>query len=257
MTLTILKIGGSIITKKNSIEPEINHAELRRVCREIKEGKNGKLILIHGAGSYGHPIVNRTGIHKGISNEEQLKAFGETQALQNELNSMVCKELEKTGLPAIPIQASSSAVMDKGQLLYIDTRVIKGLLDLGMVPVLYGVPAYDIEQGCSILSGDVIITYLARELNADNVIHASDVDGVYDKDPKKHEDAVLLKELLTLDGVNVTGSNHVDVTGGMRKKISQLLNAGVTARIINGLKEGMITLALKGETSIGNIIIIN
>lgn len=254
MALTILKIGGSIITRKGSDEPEANLPEVGRICREIKSGLKEQLVLIHGAGSYGHPIVKRTGIHKGIKDEKQKIAFAKTQALQNELNSIVCRELVKAGVPGIPIQPSSSAVMKKGKLVFMDTEVVKGLLELGLVPVLYGVPAYDSIQGCSILSGDSIITYLAKKLNADRIIHASNVDGVYDKDPNKYEDARLIRELTSLDNIKVTGSNHIDVTGGMYNKVIELLGSGVKAEIINGSKPGRITKALKGTNGLGTII---
>jgi len=254
MSLTILKIGGSIITRKNSDKPEVNFAELDRVCSEVKEGLSGPLVLIHGAGSYGHLIVKQTGIHKGISDDSQKIAFAETQRLQNELNSIVCNVLIKVGVPAIPVQASSSALMNEGRLASMNVEIIKGLLDLGMVPVLYGVPAYDSVKGCSILSGDQLITYLAKELSADKIVHACNVDGVYDKDPK-HPDAKLIEELSSIDGLNVAGSNHVDVTGGMAGKVKELFESGVEAEIINGLKHGLITKALKGVKGLGTRVL--
>ena len=64
------------------------------------------------------------------------------------------KQLIEDGLPAFPFQASSLAVMNAGRLVRMDTETIKGLVESNMVPVLYGVPAYDKAQKCSILSGD-------------------------------------------------------------------------------------------------------
>lgn len=156
MNLVILKLGGSVITDKSSKKPKVNYKNLRRIAKEIKKAHNPektRLILIHGAGSYGHQIVKKTGIHKGIKNRSQLIAFAETQRLQNELNSIVTKALIKEGLPAIPCQASSHAVMKSGKLMKMETEAIKGLLNIGMIPVLYGVPAYDQKQKCSIGNG--------------------------------------------------------------------------------------------------------
>ena len=57
----ILKIGGSIITDKNSIEPKVNYDNLDRISSEIANAFNNKsldiadgLIIVHGAGSFGH-----------------------------------------------------------------------------------------------------------------------------------------------------------------------------------------------------------
>jgi isopentenyl phosphate kinase len=259
--LMILKIGGSLITKKHKEKPAINKENLKRMVKEVKDGfdfRNNSLILIHGAGSYGHPIVKRTGIHKGIENKEQLIAFAETQRLQNELNVLICEELIKQGLAAIPVQASSSAVMDKGRLISMDFEAIKGFLEVGLVPVLYGVPAYDKSKKCSILSGDQIITYLAKNLGAKKMIHVTDVEGVFTGDPKKNHSAKLIREITKENFkkmINyIGGSAHTDVTGGMFGKVKELLEVeGIPSEIISD-KNGNIKRVLKGEEGLGTVI---
>ena len=52
--LTLLKIGGSLITHKESDEPSLDTEQLTRIAAEIKNGMHQDLILVHGAGSYGH-----------------------------------------------------------------------------------------------------------------------------------------------------------------------------------------------------------
>ena len=81
----ILKIGGSIITHKEKGLPKVNLLNVRKITNQLA-GLNKKFILIHGAGSFGHPIVKRTGIHKGIRKKKDLVSFAETQRLQNKLN---------------------------------------------------------------------------------------------------------------------------------------------------------------------------
>lgn len=259
--LIILKIGGSLITKKHQDDPLINKENLKRIVKEIREGFDSNandLILIHGAGSYGHPIVKRTGIHKGIRNKRQIEAFAETQRLQNELNVLVCKELIKQKIPAIPIQASVSAIMDKGRLISMDFEAIKGFLEVGLVPVLYGVPAYDKSQKCSILSGDQIITYLSKNLGAKKMIHVTDVEGVFTGDPKKNHSSKLIKEI-TKENFKIllnkiSGSTHTDVTGGMFGKVKELLEVeGIPSEIISD-KKGNVKRVLKGEKGLGTVI---
>jgi len=257
MNLIILKIGGSLITDRKSNTPKINYKNLRRISKEISSSykkNNKKLIIIHGAGSYGHQIVKKTGIHKGIKNNKQLIAFAETQKLQNELNVKVCEELIKQGIPAIPIQPSSSAIMNKKKLKKMNTEVIEKMLKINLVPVLYGVPAYDEKQKCSILSGDEIAPYLAIKLKAKKVIHATDVDGVFTADPKKDKTAELIP-LITKKNLKevkkaISGSTNIDVTGGMTKKITEVLKLskyGVETSLINGNKKENIKKELNNE----------
>lgn len=259
--LIILKVGGSVITDKFSKVPKVNQENLKRISREIASTylkERMPLIFVHGVGSYGHVIVNKTGIDKGIKNEEQLKAFAETQRLQNELNCIVTKQLIEDKIPAIPCQASMSAVMDSGRLIHMDTSAIEELVNIGMVPVLYGVPAYDKTQKCSILSGDQIAPYLAVKLNAKKIIHGTNVDGVFTSDPNKNSNATLIPEINSKNINKVkewlTGSTTTDVTGGMFGKVSELLKIGIESQIINALVNGNISKALAGEKVKGTII---
>lgn len=260
--LILLKIGGSLITDKAANVPKVNKKNLSRISKEISHGFNPEkqiLAIIHGAGSYGHVIVKKTGIQKGVANKEHLLAFAETQRLQNELDSKVCKELIKNKIPAIPLEPTSTAVMDSGRLVSMDTGALEGMLKIGLVPVLYGVPAYDIAQGCSILSGDQIIIYLAKKLQASRIIHATDVDGVYDADPKKDSKAKLIKEINRANFVEIlkkiSGSSNTDVTGGMLAKVKEVFEiSGLSGVIINGNKQNNIKRALLGETGLGTII---
>ncbi|PIP23906.1 MAG: hypothetical protein COX90_00425 [Candidatus Nealsonbacteria bacterium CG_4_10_14_0_2_um_filter_38_17] len=258
--LLILKIGGSVITDKFSDKPKVNSKNLKRISKEITLAYNSKkfsVILIHGAGSYGHVIVKKTGIDKGIKNNDQLKAFGETQRLQNELNSVVVRHLIDVGLPAIPFQASAGAVLKSGRLEKLDTVALKGFLEIGLIPVLYGVPAYDEIQKCSILSGDQIASFLARKLKAKKVIFGTDVDGIFNNDPKLDPKAMIIPEI-NLKNKNLVkkflkGSLAKDVTGGMLGKFSEIIKSGAEGQVVNALKARNVQKALEGK-KVGTII---
>lgn len=260
MNLIILKIGGSIITYKEKVKPAVNFRNLKKIVDQLV-GIKKKFILIHGAGSFGHQIVKRTGIYTGIKKKRDLLSFAETQRLQNKLNIIVTKELIKRGLPAFPFQVSSSAVTKKGKLMKMDLNVLKGLLKINMIPVLYGVPAYDTKKGCSILSGDQTARFLAEKLKASKIIMASNVDGIFSSDPAKNKNAIQIKLVNRKNfkqvGKMLSGSPHADVTGGMAGKVYELLQTakkGIPAQIIDGTKKDNIRQALSGK-KVGTMII--
>src|SRR3989338_3975211 len=237
--IIILKIGGSLIAPKTAKKPTVDFKTLKRICMEIgsayKKIKNKKnLVIIHGAGNFGHLIAARTGIHRGIKSEKNLIDFAETQRLQNQLNVIVTKELIKNDVPAFPFQSSGHAVMEKGRLKKFSLAAINQLLKTGVVPVAYGVPACDIHQGCSILSGDEIVPYLAKRLKA-RLIRMITRKNFYS-----------VKKALS-------GSLGVDVTGGMKEKVS-LLSLRVRAQIINGKKNNLIKNAILGKSKQGTVI---
>ena len=198
LPLTILKIGGSVITDRKEERPKLRTRLLARIAQEIADGwraAESRLILIHGAGSFGHPIVRRTDIDKGIRNEAQRIAMGDTQRLQIELNGEVVRHLLRVGVPAFPFQPSAVAVMEAGDLASLDTAALEGIVGSGLVPVLNGVPAYDRAQGCSILSGDQIASFLHKQLGTERILHGTNVRGVYAADPSVDPSPVFFPEM--------------------------------------------------------------
>jgi len=239
MSLTIIKIGGSVITKKESRRPKINAGNINKIGNLLKNFKES-YILVHGVGSFGHPLVKKMGIDKSVISEKQILAFAKTQKLQNDLNCMVCHRLIKKGIPAFPAQASSHAILERGRLISMATEAMAGLLRLKMVPVAYGVPAFDKAWGSAILSGDQITPYIAKKLKAEKIIEVSDVEGIFTANPKIDKTARLISEINRENCQSIkdclSGSTAADVTGGMKQKYIELLDAakaGIVCQIVD------------------------
>ncbi len=212
-----------------------------------------KLIIVHGAGSYGHPIVKRTGIDEGISRPDQVFSFAQTQLLQNKLNSEVCEILQYYKLPVIPIQPSASAIMENKRLISINDDLIKSLVELSLIPVLFGVPAFDKAQKCSILSGDQITVYLAKSMKPQKIIFTTNVDGII----TKNQDIIEKISRNNFDSIkeNFYKAKYDDVTGSMAGKIGELLTlTGIKSYIINGNTKNIVYNILKGNKVRGTII---
>jgi len=68
LSLIILKIGGSVITEKGSVS-RAREAEIDRISREIavfRKDSDSQLILVHGAGSFGHPHAMKYRLSEGF-----------------------------------------------------------------------------------------------------------------------------------------------------------------------------------------------
>jgi isopentenyl phosphate kinase len=258
--LTIIKIGGSVITDKTSETPKANMEAIERISSEISSvylERKMPMIIVHGVGSYGHPIVKRTGLDKGMKEIYHYKNLLEIQRQLDKLNFMVTNSLIDNEIPAFSIQPSSSTIMNNRSLKSMDLTLVESLLVDSFVPVLYGIPAYDETQRCSILSGDDIISYMATNLKAEKILSATNVDGVFTSDPRKNANARIIGEINESNIGEVrsclSGSTSTDVTGGMLKKVTELLNVGIESQIINANVPGNIVRALRGER-IGTII---
>lgn len=244
--MIIVKIGGSAITDKEK-EKTFKAREMAKIAKALKGQRN---LIVHGGGSFGHSLAKKYRIAEGERTDikDQALGFCRTQEAMQELNALVVAGLLKEGIPAFPVEASGFVVMEGGRAAKADFGAVKKLLELGIVPVLYGVPAVDSKQKYSILSGDELVFLLAKELRPEKVILISDVNGIYDSNPKTNKKARPIEEI-TKDGLKGIRfeKNPKDVTGGMERKAGELLRLaeeGIESVVIDANSLGA---ALKGE----------
>ena len=255
----IVKLGGSVITDKQK-KFSVKRATLKRLAKELAVAK-GPLVIVHGGGSFGHPVALKYEIAEGYESRRQLMGLSLTHRAMEKLNAYVIDALKKAGLPAIAIQPSACAVVSEGRIIFMELAPVRKLLELGLVPVLYGDAMPDLSKGMSILSGDQLVVYLAKDLGAGRVILGADVDGVYTVDPKKEKEAKLIPEITPTNWLEVEKSlgrpEGPDVTGGIANKIKELLalvEHGVEAEIVNATKPDILKRAILGEHGLGTKI---
>jgi len=175
---TILKIGGSVLTDKNkasAARPEV----IVRIAREISDNPGEGLILIHGAGSFGHHQAKEYRLTEGL-NDWSIKGILPTHNAVKSLNKMVIDALQMGGIDALPVHPLSACTLKNGRINGMCMDAIRLMLHAGIVPVLHGDVVMDSVNGEGILSGDQLVVYLATELKADRVGIGSNVDGVLD-----------------------------------------------------------------------------
>lgn len=258
--LTILKLGGSVITIKE--KPSTPNTKLiERLACEVKKANIKPLIIVHGGGSMAHPVAKKFRIKEGYRRPTQLTGFSKTHYAMVKLNALILDALIRQGLPAVSIQPSALVMTENGRIGTMETEPLLKLLEIGFIPVLYGDAVLDTVLGFTILSGDQLASNLAVNLNASRIVMGVDVDGVYTADPKLGPTARLVKkmslrrlrELKTKIGV----SRAPDVTGGMLGKVSELIPAievEIPTIIVNATKPNRVYKALKGERVVGTVI---
>jgi len=260
METTIIKIAGSVITDRKFGQPMLNWMNFGSIASQLKNYRDS-YILIHGAGSYGHPLAKKSGIDKSVISNAQLLAFAKTQKMQNKLNCLICGSLIKKGVPAFPAQASSHAILERGRLVKMETEAMAGLIKLKLVPVSYGVPAFDSAWGSAILSSDQIAPYLAKKLGIKKIIEISDVDGIYTADPKINKKAEQIKNIGidNYEKVSQYLSNNpstTDVTGGIKQKYIELIAAAKFGVVVQIIHFKNLSKALEGK-NVGTMIDLN
>jgi len=257
----ILKLGGSVITRKEK-PLTANLGAIRRLAAEISSAQTAPLVVVHGGGSFGHPLAKRYAIKEGYKNKaSQAFGFALTHQAMVALNKLVVDALIEHKLPAVGVSPSSCIVTKSGRIQNMMEEPMKKLLQTGFVPVLYGDAVADSDLGFTILSGDQLIAYLAMRLDAESIIVGIDVDGLYTADPKTDSSAklvsqVTLKKLKDMQQ-QIEEAKVTDVTGGMLGKIVELMppiEKGINVLVVNAAKPKNIYKALKSEKVMGTLI---
>lgn len=248
-----------ITNKEKPLTP--NMPAIERLTREILRANVSPLVLVHGGGSFGHPVAEQYGIRAGYKDSSQIMGFSKTHQAMTKLNKLIVDSLINHNIPAVEVQPSSCVVTKAGRIQSMEEKPLKKMLEIGFVPVLYGDAVLDSETGFAILSGDQLVSSLAIRLDAYRIIVGVDVNGLYTADPKTDPSArliqhITLEELKNLEH-KIEGAKVTDVTGGMLGKMLELTPAvehGIQAIIVNATKPNRVYKALKGEKVVGTII---
>jgi isopentenyl phosphate kinase len=216
MPVIVVKLGGSLITHKDAKGGAVRYASLRAAAKQAAavlsmlehhaplSHENG-LVLVHGAGSYGHGQAKEYDLASGggPSAPPRHVAVGAalTRAAVRELNSYVCHELAELGVPVQALSPADAdwAVVPGSHAFSAECRPrakakISALLDAGLVPVIHGdvvevtggEAASSSSSSCrrlGILSGDIIVEELGVVLGAAAIIAVTDVQGLFTAPP--------------------------------------------------------------------------
>lgn len=234
------------MTLKHLTRPAVRRAHVQHIASILKKGYDPKkhaLILIHGAGSFGHLHAHAHKLAEGTKDHpEKMFHAVENQSLDATLNVELTKLFLEAGLPVVGMPTRTLVINTEGKLKSLETESIETALSVGAIPLLHGDMVFDTAWGLSVCSGDVLAPKLAELFSAESVFFASDVDGIFTKDPHEHVDATLIRKTTLTEimsgTIEIGGSHNVDVTGGLSKKFSLFQKTTSLKKIylFNGLK---------------------
>lgn len=242
--LTLIKIGGSLITDKTTdktFRAEVAQRLAKEIAQIYQDAPHIQMIIGHGSGSFGHVEANRYNTINGANNAEDWLGFTKVAHAAAQLNQLIMDMLQQQNLPAWRIQPSASAIASHKKLIHMDLTPLELALRQRLIPVIHGDVGLDREQGCTILSTETIFDYLALRLPVQSIVLLGEVEGVYGAQKRliPHITRANFEEIRTALG----GSRGVDVTGGMANKVQSMLDLAcskenLSIHIINGLQAG-------------------
>ncbi len=261
---TIIKLGGSVITDKSkpfSIRVDVLTSIAADLSTYLREASgDAYMALVHGGGSFGHPLVRECLEREGVISKE---CFTRVAHYMTVLNAEIVRTLMLSGVPAVSTPTRATCVALRNDLADCNLSMVKELVHAGVIPVMFGDVAPMKGGGFKVISGDVLVWLLAKELGADTVIFLTDVDGIFTTDPRLNPGAELIPEVQAqelvrgLATLSTSTGGKADVTGAMKFKIEAGLRLGVKgvkALIINGLKPHNLINALQGRKVRGTVV---
>ncbi len=182
----VLKLSGEVLRGGKSGDP-IDGGILERICVQVKE--------IHELGVQIGLVIGGGNIFRGSLGEKRGvdrttgDYMGMLSTVINALALMDC--LEKMG---VTTRVQSAIPMNQIAEPFILRRAIRHL-EKGRVVI------FAAGTGNPYFSTDTTAALRASEMHADIIMKATKVDGIYDKDPKKHTDAVKYESLTFIDAL--------------------------------------------------------
>jgi len=234
--LLIVKVGSSLLVEGDGT---VRREWLQTLVADIAaRHRAGQKIAIVSSGAIALG-ARRLGFEKG-GRASLADAQASASVGQILLSGLWAELLAAEGMTAAQILVTLDDLEDRRRYLNI-TATLDRLLGAGAVPVINendSVATAEIRFG----DNDRLAARVAQAAGAQGVVLLSDVDGLYDRDPRDPE-AQLVSEVATIDGkirLMVTGGSSSGMgSGGMASKIDAAdiaTRAGIGLSIASGLR---------------------
>lgn len=228
----LLKLSGEFLAGESGfgINPEEASALARRIV-EARAGTDVELAIVIGGGNLWRGARNGAGMDAATA--DYIGMLGTV------MNAMALQDaMERVGQPT---RVMSAIQMQAVAEPYIRRRAMRHL-EKGRVVIFGG------GNGAPFFTTDTTSTLRALEIGAEVVLMAKNqVDGVYDKDPRKHADARRFDTLTHMDVVEQR-LEVMDATA-----ITLCMDRGLPIVVFDLFEEGNLARLFRGER-VGTLI---
>ena len=251
----ICKIGTNTLTSgTDRLDPAVFDSVVRQVA-ELLQGGDQVAVVTSGAVTAGRARVGVTRSRASVGARQALAAIGQTQLVQR-YDSL----LQGYGLTAAQALITRGDVTERRGYLNVRNTLLR-LLQYRVVPIINenDVVADEELRGGAFGENDALSALIANLIDADLLILLSDIDGVYDQDPRSHPDAqripVLANPAALLAGGSV-GEVGERSRGGMRAKLlaAQRASAGGADVVIAAGREPNVIRRIADGEALGTLI---
>lgn len=269
----VIKIGGEIAENEETLYSFCEEAAL---CAQV----GIRIVIIHGGGKQATDMSEKLGLEpkmingRRVTDEQTLDIV--KMVFAGKINVEILSALRRAGISAVGLSGVDGNIIHAlkrppkvvrnaetgkdemvdyghvGDIQKVDARLLRTLLEGDFVPVLASLGS-DADGNILNINADTVASAIAKEISAEKLILASNVDGIYRIEGDR-------KELLSR--LSETEANRLMETGvirgGMIPKTQEALAAlreGVrTVHIINGVKASSLLTEVFTNSGCGTML---
>ena len=245
-TRLVVKVGSSTLTHSSG---RLNLRRIESLVKTLSDLKNaGKEIILVSSGAVSAGVAKAGLGHRPESLEEKqaMASIGQSELMKiydrffSDYGHKVGQILMTRDVVDNPIRRTAAE------------NTFNTLLRMGCVPIVNENDAVSTDELVKFGGNDILSAHVANLCRADLLINLSDIDGLYDSDPRKNPDARLVERVDDIDAIlsYAGGAGTERGTGGMEAKLTaakMVTENGIPMFIMNGSEPEILYRLLDGE----------
>ena len=194
----VIKVGSSTLTHATGA---LNLRRISALVKVLSDFKNaGKEIVLVSSGAVSAGVAKVGRDHpESIAEKQAMAAIG-----QSELMKLYDSLFSNYGHTVAQILLTRD-VLDNPHRRELAENTFASLLAMGCVPIVNENDPVSTDELTKFGGNDILSAYVATVCHADVLINLSDVEGLYDKDPRNHPDAKLISRVDCLTAEMMSG----------------------------------------------------
>ena len=242
----MVKVGSSTLTHASG---SLNLRRIERLAKTLSDLKNaGMEVVLVSSGAVSAGIAKAGLGHRPTSLEEKqaMASIGQSELMKiydrffSDYGHKVGQILMTRDVVDNPIRRTAAE------------NTFNTLLCMGCIPIVNENDAVSTDELVKFGGNDILSAHVANLCRADLLINLSDVEGLFDSDPRKNPDAKLVDRVDDIDAIlDFAGGAGTDRgTGGMEAKLTaakMVTSNGIPMFIMNGSDPEILYRLLDGE----------
>ncbi len=242
----VIKVGSSTLTHATG---QLDLRRIETLARTLSDLKNtGKEVILVSSGAVSAGVAKAALGHTPCTLEEKqaMASIGQSELMKiydrffSDWGHKVAQILMTRDVIDLPIRREAAE------------NTFNTLLRMGCIPIVNENDAVSTDELTKFGGNDILSAHVANLCRADILINMSDVDGLYDSDPRKDPNAKFIERVEDIDAIIscAGGAGTERGTGGMQAKLTaakMVTDNGIPMFIMRGDDPKILYKLLDGE----------